>query len=80
MAYEVSESALVARINRALASEGRKLRRTRGERMRLDVGDYWIQDVARNLVVEKFCDLEQLAERYNALHPGEQLVAAGGAR
>jgi len=47
----VSERALIQRINRALAKEGEKLKKARGVRTILSVGDYYILDIQRNFIV-----------------------------
>ena len=39
---KVSERAIIARINRALAPQDMQLKTSRGWRMKLDVGDYYV--------------------------------------
>ena len=64
---EVSEKVVVERINRALRPDGEQLRKTRGERARLDLGDYYVQDVRRNLALQTFVDVEALARELGVL-------------
>lgn len=68
----ITTSALVKRINRRLARVGQRLRTTRGIQMLLDVGEYYVIDVSGNFIVEKFVDIEQLAQRLGVLRPWEQ--------
>jgi hypothetical protein len=42
---KVSERAIIARINRALAPQDMQLKTSRGWRMKLDVGDYYVINV-----------------------------------
>ena len=53
-----SERAIVARINRRLRPGGMLLRRTRGWRARLDLGDYYVHDFMRNLALDTHVDPE----------------------
>jgi hypothetical protein len=67
-----TENALVKRINRVLAREGRcgqVLKKTRGYGMRVEVGDYWIRDLHHNAVVDKFVDIEAMGRSLGALKP-----------
>src|SRR5262245_19651816 len=59
--WNVSLSALVSRINRKLASGDEKLRKTRGERLRQYVGDWYILNVNLNAITAKHVDVEDLA-------------------
>ena len=72
----LSKPALVARINRKLAHEDQQLKATRGERARRELGDYYIVDVNRNLIVAKDCDLVKLARGLGVLKPFERLDTA----
>jgi hypothetical protein len=76
MQYRVTCNAIIKRINRVLAKDDEQLRVTRGKRARSELGDYWIQDVNRNLVSASFCDLEKLARDLELLEPGEELAEA----
>jgi hypothetical protein len=56
-----TESARIARINRRLAMDGYlQLRKTHGEQMQVDVGDFYIEDRARAFVVRPVIDLDDL--------------------
>ncbi len=60
----INESALVKRINRRLPREQR-LRKTRVERFRMEfeLGDYYVRDLSRNLVLDVWGDPEELGKR-----------------
>jgi hypothetical protein len=51
---------LEQRIRRALKHQGQALHRTRGERQQIDLGDYFIVDTQRNIIMQHHCDLEAL--------------------
>lgn len=57
----IDEGALIKRINRKLEARGEKLRKTRGFQNVHDLGEYWIQDVSRNLVLGKFVEPNKIA-------------------
>ena len=69
----VSKPALLARINRRLAQEDGKLKKVRGERARLDLGDYYVVDVNRNRIVATRVDPETFAREIGALKPYERV-------
>ncbi len=56
----LTTSALEQRIRRALTHQGQALHPTRGERQQIDLGDYFIVDTQRNIVMQHHCDLEEL--------------------
>lgn len=73
----VTQRALVQRINRALARVGRfgrVMKKTRGVQAHLDLGDYYVLDVERNLVVDKYVDAEALGRELGVLHDFERLA------
>jgi hypothetical protein len=70
----ITVSALVKRVNRRLDADQR-LRVTRGERMRLEVGDFHIIDVSLNAVVRADVDIEDLGRELGALRDNEVLMA-----
>ncbi len=70
----VTERALLQRINRVLANEGKQLQKARGGTARLELGDYYSVNVRRNFVVQKDVDLEELGRKLNSLRPYESLV------
>jgi hypothetical protein len=69
----VTTRALIQRINRKLSSEMMQLKTTRGERWRNDLGDYYIIDVNKNIVVRAHLDLEELSRELGCLSPWEKL-------
>lgn len=69
----VTTRALIQRINRKLSSEMMQLKTTRGERWRNDLGDYYIIDVNKNIVVRAHLDLEELSKELGCLSPWEKL-------
>ena len=72
----VSERALVARINRALAKQHESLHRCRmGTQASNDLGAYYVLDVYRNLVLATHVDIEALGRELNVLGDGETLEA-----
>jgi len=76
----VSHDALVKRINRKLAREGERLRKTRpcrGEgvsRMWMNCGDFYVIDVRRNFLVDTHVDVEILGRKLGVLAHYERLV------
>lgn len=70
----VSERALVARINRALAKQSEKLRRCRkNARGFNDLGAYYLLD--GNTVIATHVNIEALGHELNVLGDGETLRA-----
>jgi len=64
---------LMARINRKLGHDGEQLKATRSERARLELGDYYIIDADRNVILHKDCELVELARELGVLKPYEAL-------
>ena len=56
-------SALISRINRALAHEGLALRKPRSERDRQELGEYYVHDLNTNCVSQKDVDPQALAQQ-----------------
>lgn len=70
----VSERALVARINRALAKQYKKLRRCRmGTQAFNNLGAYYLLD--GNTVIDTHVNIEALGRKLNVLGDGETLQA-----
>jgi hypothetical protein len=64
----VTKTALLRRINRKLATEGwLKLRKSRGDRQRSQLGDFYIFDVVANALVEADVDLPSKARELGVL-------------
>jgi len=76
----VSTRALVQRINRALAADGERLKKTRdrgawGQTAWLDLGDYYVIDLDRNVVVAHHVNLEGEGRKLGVLAEWEALAA-----
>ena len=70
----VSERAVIARINRALAKDGEALRKTRADsRWISDLGYYYIIDTNLNTITAQHLSLSELARELNVLKPWEAL-------
>jgi hypothetical protein len=72
----VTARALVQRLNRSLVHEGAHgwlLKKTKGMRALVDLGDYYVIDIDRNMVVDKFVDLEVLGRKRKVLAAFEEL-------
>ena len=69
----VTEQALVKRINRALATEGRKIRKSRPQRGYCELGEYFEVDVNRNFVTSMHVDIEAWGRELEVLKPGESV-------
>jgi len=70
----VSRRAIVQRIKRKLAASGRRFKASRGSRARADLGEYYILNERRNVVAEKYVDLEAYARELGALAEWEILA------
>jgi len=68
---KVSRAALFARIKRKLGHEEERLYASRSERARLDVGDFYVLDLRRNLITASFVDPVELARELGVLKPFE---------
>jgi hypothetical protein len=69
----IGEKAAIQRINRRLKEDQRKVRTARGERLRQDVGWFYVLDLQRNFIVEKDVDLEALGREVGALQDYETI-------
>ena len=63
----MNEAAIVKRINRALASEDEKLRKSRGGWTAANFGDFYVHDWRRNIVTATHVDPEDLARELGVL-------------
>lgn len=70
----VTVRALFQRLNRRLKANDQKLVAARSERVRAEVGDYFVIDTARNTVVAMHVDLNELAREVGALAGHESVV------
>jgi hypothetical protein len=73
----ISRRALTQRINRKLATEGERLRAYRGGRSWNDLGDYYIVDVNRNVVVRAHVDIEGYGRVLGVIAGYETLAEPG---
>ena len=69
----VTKHAIIKRINRRLAAADRRLRVCRGQHARLDLGDHYVVDVNRNVVVGTHVDVEAYARELGVLAKWEIL-------
>ncbi len=69
----VGERALAQRINRKLRHDDKALRKARGSWVH-DLGDYYIIDVKRNVLLYSNCGLESLGQELGILKPWEKVV------
>lgn len=63
----ITEKALLARINRKLSAEGEQLRKSRGARCILDLGEFYVRDFSMNFVSETHVDPEALGRDIGVL-------------
>jgi hypothetical protein len=77
----VSERAVIQRVNRKFVSEdghpARELKKTRGGRAKIDLGDYYVLDTERNFIAEHHVDPEDLARELGVLAQSEYLIEEG---
>ncbi len=69
----VSRRALMQRINRVLGKKEQALQATRGERARLELGDYYLVHLRAGGVLDKRVKPEALGRELGVLAPYEQL-------
>jgi hypothetical protein len=69
----VSERAIIQRINRKLKPALEALKVARSERMRLDVGQYYIIDYRMNAILHHDVDPEALGRELGVLKPWEEV-------
>ena len=71
---DVSEQALLKRINRVLAKRGERVRTPRSQRGRVELGVYYVSDVDRNYIVATDIDLEVWGRDLGCLTTREVVV------
>jgi hypothetical protein len=74
MKTTITTNALIKRINRKLAHGDEKLRVTRGERCRPELGDYHAINVSHNFITAKHVEPEAWGRELEVLQPFEQLA------
>lgn len=74
---EVSEDALIKRINRKLKSSGtwEQVRTSRGQQLTQNLGRHYLLDVFRNMIGDHHIDIEDLARELGVMRPLEQMPA-----
>lgn len=70
----VSPRALVQRIHRKLKSHDEVLKTSRGERARLELGEFYLLDVSVNAIMRKDVDPSELARELDVLKPWEHVT------
>jgi hypothetical protein len=70
----VTMRAMMARINRRLGADDQMLRKTRGMRAYSSLGDYYIVNFNRNLIINYRVDPETVAREIGVLMPWEILA------
>jgi hypothetical protein len=79
----VSERAIVQRLGRVLKEKRQKLKKCRSNRWRDTLGDYYLVDEYKNLILQMRVDLEELGRELGVLGHLEKVVmddeAEGGA-
>jgi len=74
MRSKINRRALIARINRRLATEGRMLRASRSEADRAAMGDYFVIDLKADRIVSSNADPVALAKSLGLLRAFEQVT------
>jgi hypothetical protein len=75
MSYLVTNGALVARINRKLAKDWKKLHKYRESSSgHHNLGDYYVVDSYRNAIINTHVDVLSFARDLGVIHPGELLA------
>ena len=74
MKSQISRRALILRINRRLAADGRALKATRTEADRESMGDFFIVELERGRIVSANIDPIALAKELGVLKPYEQVT------
>ena len=74
MKVPVTERSVVARVNRRLASDGEQLKPARSERVRAQVGDWYVLNVKAKGVVREDVSLEVIARELGALRDWEVML------
>jgi hypothetical protein len=67
--FQVTERALIARINRKLAHDGERMRRARG-----DLGDFYIVDRRTRALIASSCTPEGVGRELGVLRHGETVI------
>ena len=71
----VTLSAIIKRINRKLKPDWKQLKVTRGWRARNDLGDYYIIDVYRNMIINCHVDPVTVAHELDVVGLEETVIS-----
>lgn len=71
----VTTRALLQRINRQLAKEGKQLKTMRGERWRSELGNYYEVDLNYSSITAKHVNPEEWGRELGVLQPWERVEA-----
>ena len=69
----IAKRAVVARIDRKLKHDGRMLKTLRGYKAQRDLGDYYVVDLDRNMIIETHVDPEAYGREIGVLEEWEVL-------
>ena len=69
----VRQETLLKRINRTLRPRGAALRRARGERARIMLGDYYLVAVDNHTILRRYLELEAFGRELGVLGADESL-------
>jgi hypothetical protein len=72
---QISVHALIKRINRKLAPKYEQLRKTRGLRYVSSLGEYYMHDCYRNVIIGTSVDPETVGRKLGVLRDFEQVVS-----
>jgi hypothetical protein len=70
----VTVRAIIERINRKLAREGKRIKTCRNERWRGELGRYYVVHLSQKFVVQKRVDLEEFGRALGVLSPYETVA------
>ena len=70
----VTMRSVIARINRRLKPDQQMLKVTRGERLRINVGNYYVMDFSMNAILHTNVDPERMARDLDCLMDYEAVV------
>ena len=68
---KITKHALIQRINRKLAKDGKILKARRSEKVISDLGDYFIVDLYHNSIKGHHIEIEELGRELEVLKPYE---------
>jgi len=72
--FPVREHAVALRLNRAMAEDGYRVRKARGQRAVLSVGQWYVMNTTYNIVTQTHVNLEELGREWNVLRDWETVA------